>query len=311
MIEVNGIKITPTIFSDKTSQVWKLPQEVFDYINSQNDIIVNWDFESESELFHILQLGALIGEYHSKNNISIDGKELILKMDYLPYARQDKDIDNNLTFALNVFLDLITMYFTKIKVFDPHNIKFLEDFWAGSELAEIVTAEDSINKAIFLDKADVICYPDKGAKERYSKLNLSNIRLWTIGNLEERIFPTKEMIDRFREILSSNHGGSTTLTKIPSVCMEKVRDQTTGNIMGIKLVDDTDLDSLNGKRVLIVDDICDGGRTFIEAAKVLYENGVSSVSLYTSHGIYSKGLDILFDAGIHCIYDKGGLVGVK
>jgi hypothetical protein len=38
---------------------------------------------------------------------------------------------------------------------------------------------------------------------------ISNIRLWTIGSLEERIFPTKEMIDRLREILSSNHGGGT------------------------------------------------------------------------------------------------------
>lgn len=38
---------------------------------------------------------------------------------------------------------------------------------------------------------------------------ISNIRLWTIGDLEARIFPTKEMIDRLREILASNAGGGT------------------------------------------------------------------------------------------------------
>lgn len=38
---------------------------------------------------------------------------------------------------------------------------------------------------------------------------ISNIRLWTIGSLEDRIFPTKEAIDRLREILSSNQGGGT------------------------------------------------------------------------------------------------------
>lgn len=38
---------------------------------------------------------------------------------------------------------------------------------------------------------------------------ISNIRLWTLGSLEDRIFPTKEAIDRLREILASNQGGGT------------------------------------------------------------------------------------------------------
>ncbi len=45
-----------------------------------------------------------------------------------------------------------------------------------------------------------------------------------------------------------------------------------------------------GKNLLIVDDICDGGRTFIEAAKALKSMGAKSVSLYITHGIFSAGL---------------------
>lgn len=48
------------------------------------------------------------------------------------------------------------------------------------------------------------------------------------------------------------------------------------------------------KTCVIVDDICDGGRTFIELAKVLKaERGAHEVILYVTHGIFSQGLDPL------------------
>lgn len=52
--------------------------------------------------------------------------------------------------------------------------------------------------------------------------------------------------------------------------------------------------------LIIVDDICDGGRTFIEIANRL--KGYSSLSLYTTHGIYSQGLQQLIDAGFSRFY---------
>jgi len=38
---------------------------------------------------------------------------------------------------------------------------------------------------------------------------ISNIRLWTLGNFEHQIFPTKSAINKLRNILSSNVGGGT------------------------------------------------------------------------------------------------------
>lgn len=58
---------------------------------------------------------------------------------------------------------------------------------------------------------------------------------------------------------------------------------------------------VEGKRVIMVDDICDGGRTFIELGKVLRENGASEVILYTTHGIFSYGADV-FDGVIDEVY---------
>lgn len=50
---------------------------------------------------------------------------------------------------------------------------------------------------------------------------------------------------------------------------------------------------LEGRKCLIVDDICDGGRTFVELAKALKAKGVAAVALYVTHGIFSKGFDEL------------------
>jgi len=58
-----------------------------------------------------------------------------------------------------------------------------------------------------------------------------------------------------------------------------------------------------------VDDICDGGRTFIESAGLLREAyPEADIHLYVSHGIFSKGTDVLFDAGIKTIHTIKGEV---
>ena len=50
---------------------------------------------------------------------------------------------------------------------------------------------------------------------------------------------------------------------------------------------------------MMVDDICDGGGTFCWTASELKKYKPMSVALYVTHGIFSKGVDCLFDAGIH------------
>ncbi len=50
-----------------------------------------------------------------------------------------------------------------------------------------------------------------------------------------------------------------------------------------------------GQEVLIIDDICDGGGTFIALAKELKGLGYGKVGLFVSHGIFSKGLRVFDD----------------
>ena len=72
---------------------------------------------------------------------------------------------------------------------------------------------------------------------------------------------------------------------------DKVRDTTNGAILETIVF----AESLVGKDCVIVDDICDGGRTFIELAKVLKEKGARNVILMVTHGIFSKGYDVVLE----------------
>ena len=76
-------------------------------------------------------------------------------------------------------------------------------------------------------------------------------------------------------------------------CAEKVRDTKTGEILGV----DLDFDFPAGKPALVIDDICDGGATFIALSENITTKcaSYSPLFLYVSHGIFSKGVDRVAD----------------
>jgi ribose-phosphate pyrophosphokinase len=80
----------------------------------------------------------------------------------------------------------------------------------------------------------------------------------------------------------------------------KRRDMKTGNIVSTEVLDVIPA----CENLLIVDDLCIGGRTFIELVKALkisdsYQG--QPISLYVTHGIFSAGLEV-FEGHIDKIY---------
>lgn len=97
-------------------------------------------------------------------------------------------------------------------------------------------------------------------------------------------------------------------TGLPLLQGTKKRDPETGKLSGFGLESVSKSDT-NDKNVIIVDDICDGGGTFIGLAKVLREEyGVKEIALLVSHGLYSKGTSGLTEnnIAIYCINDLLG-----
>lgn len=75
------------------------------------------------------------------------------------------------------------------------------------------------------------------------------------------------------------------------ILCNKVRDVTNGRIKQITV----DSEDLQGKDCYIIDDICDGGATFIGVAKALKARNAGKVYLIVSHGIFSHGETELAD----------------
>ena len=78
---------------------------------------------------------------------------------------------------------------------------------------------------------------------------------------------------------------------------DKSRNLLTGEILNTEVY----CDDLDGRNCIIFDDICDGGRTFIELGKALKLKGAGDVGLFVTHGIFSKGKKV-FDGSIDDVY---------
>lgn len=153
MITVFGHKIEPTKFPDGTTQVWKLPGEVL----SADRIHVDWRFEREEEFFALAQLRTLVA-----------GKRFSLHVPYLPYARQDKDISNELTFALRSFGTLLNVLRCEyVSSVDVHNLAVAQQVIERFRNQSVENIHHSVIEKI---QPDFVVFPDEGAKKRYPHL---------------------------------------------------------------------------------------------------------------------------------------------
>lgn len=93
------------------------------------------------------------------------------------------------------------------------------------------------------------------------------------------------------------------LVNLPVIEAGKRRDVQTGEIVKTT-IDATHLSLY--ENLYIIDDICDGGRTFIELAKVIRDAGFAgNLFLCVTHGIFSKGIECLDEVfnGVYFITD--------
>jgi ribose-phosphate pyrophosphokinase len=80
------------------------------------------------------------------------------------------------------------------------------------------------------------------------------------------------------------------------ICANKVRNPATGKIERVSVSE-----NIQGLNLLVADDLCDGGRTFTELANVLRKGGCASLQLVVTHGLFTKGVEVLLADGM---YDK-------
>lgn len=172
---------------------------------------------------------------------------------YFPGARADRVSEGvEEPFGLEVYIDFINgLHLDQVIIFDPHSQKTPQMLKAWGNVT-IMYSDDLFRQAEvgqqMLDYTGIIA-PDKGAKLRAAAVAK------TLG--------------------------------VPVYTAEKTRDPNTGKLSGFSiegLPESTDEDD---EFFLIVDDICDGGGTFlglVDAIGLPY----GKVDLFVSHGVFSK-----------------------
>lgn len=93
------------------------------------------------------------------------------------------------------------------------------------------------------------------------------------------------------------------LIKAEVIPCDKKRNTETGEISGV-VVHAGDLTDVT---CVMVDDICDGGRSFIEVAKLLREKNASKIILMVTHGFFTKGFEV-FNGLVDEIFTRKGRV---
>lgn len=186
-----------------------------------------------------------------------------LQLAWLPWARQDRHMVAGDSFALKVFANqLNTLNFDKVFILDPHS----------DAAAAAINNCVAIPQETCLLQSETLC------------------RAIAQGDLM-LVAPDAGALKKIHNVAKATGAKSYAI-------LTKERDVASGNLTGFALV----AGEVAGKDLLIVDDLCDAGGTFIGSAQVLREAGARSVSLYVTHGIFSKGVDNLLNNGIDAIY---------
>ena len=188
-----------------------------------------------------------------------------LYMPYVPYARQDRVMVAGEALSIKVFANMINaLDFKTVTTLDNHSdvATALIDRCEDNSVLEVISKTPLNILLLDPDTEYVLLCPDAGAVKKHLKI-------------------------------AKHYGG------LRIINCDKQRDTSTGEITGTTVNWGY---SLHNMRLLIVDDICDGGRTFIEIAKAVQKFKPKSIELLVSHGIFSKGLMGLIDSGIIHIY---------
>ena len=202
----------------------------------------------------VMQLGMAVDICRRANVFSIT-----LVMPFVPFARQDRIADEGDPLSIKVFANFInSMKFDRVVMVDPHS----DVTPALFDNCIVIPQHEVVGHTVKLiarsnQYENVIIAPDLGAAKK-TKL------------LQDHLY---------------NHYQYACCT----VQCDKVRDPRTGKITKFRILDG----DVKDKACIIVDDICDGGGTFLGLGLKLREAGASRLYLVVTHGIFSKGTSVL------------------
>ncbi len=179
---------------------------------------------------------------------------------YMPYARQDRVAVPGDPIAIDVVAKILSATgIEEFFVIDAHSEATetaLRRYCTGHHFVHNINPLQYIYQYLLTTKIPEVTFisPDKGARKK---------------------------TEYYAEFINANVNGV--------VYCDKVRNPDDGKLIGFKVAEST---CVNPKCFVIVDDICDGGRTFIGVKEAVLKSFPDiPIHLWTTHAIYSAGLE--------------------
>lgn len=241
----------------------RIPYTIQNFPDGQNSIIIrelNYeemcsDITIKSRLNSFLDLELILCATAALKNEKVN--KISLFIPYFLGARSDRKFQKG---GINYLKDVIapiinSQNYTSITVYDPHSDVLeavLNNFNKINNFDLVNRSIEFINNTSKLNGDCVIVSPDAGSLKK--------------------IYDVSKHLNIYDIITCS-----------------KNREIKTGNILNTTV---SNLDKYtHNNKFIIIDDICDGGRTFIEISKAIREKITNAeIYLIVSHGIFSNGL---------------------
>jgi ribose-phosphate pyrophosphokinase len=217
------------------------------------------------------------GEPHIKINSNFDVNQLV-----------------TITHRLNSFNDLGLLCVTvdALRRMEVKTINLFIPYFPAARQDRVMIPGEPLSVKVYADILNTMNFNKVTVFDAHSEVTPALVNNCEVIPNHKFIVEVLKIIGNNVKLISPDGGALKKIYKVSEflggidvVECSKSRDVKTGKLSGFKVYDD----NLQGMDCLIVDDICDGGGTFIGLAEELKKKNAGKLFLAVSHGIFNKG----------------------
>ena len=203
----------------------------------------------------------------------------------------------NITHRINSFNDMgfVLIAVDALRRSGVQDINLVIPYFPAARQDRVMVAGESLSVKVYADLINNLRLKQVTIFDAHSEVAIALLDNCNAINNHNFISKVVDQIGAVK-LISPDGGALKKIYKVAAALdgMEvvegsKSRDVKTGQLSGFKVY----ADDLEGADCLVVDDICDGGGTFMGLATELKKKNAGKLYLAVSHGIFSKGLEAL------------------
>lgn len=219
-----------------------------------------------------------------------------------PHIKINPDFDTTqkvtLTHRLNSFNDLglLCIAVDALRRMDVKNIDLFIPYFPAARQDRVMIKGEPLSVKVYADIINGMQFDKVFVFDAHSEVTPALVNNCEVIPNHTFIEAVVKAIGNEVKLISPDGGALKKIYKVSEflggvevVECSKSRDVKTGKLSGFKVYND----DLQGMDCLIVDDICDGGGTFLGLAEELKKNNAGKLYLAVSHGIFNKGFAVL------------------